>query len=197
MIPNDPKKKYASRLWGRFIVNPPLQYRFAATIAVFLGAAALFLRIQGQLTILYLIRRSPSLDEIAIGHMEKICSTGFSVSLVGIAFAFLISLKLSNFVAGPIYRIEKSLIEIGKGNLDFQIQLRKRDELKSTAEILNNTLSSLREKLTAEQTFRHDICNELNKILEDTDQTTENLRERLATVTRRIETRTTPFQLTH
>lgn len=50
---------------------------------------------------------------------------------------FLLGLLFSHRIAGPLYRIEKTLIEIAKGNLALKIKLRQGDELASLADIIN------------------------------------------------------------
>jgi len=50
---------------------------------------------------------------------------------------FLLGLLFSHRIAGPLYRIEKTLIEITKGNLTLKIKLRQGDELTSLADIIN------------------------------------------------------------
>lgn len=56
----------------------------------------------------------------------------------------VIGILLSHKIAGPAYRIERALREIGKGNLDIQIKLRKYDELQGIAEAINEMTSDLK-----------------------------------------------------
>jgi nitrogen fixation/metabolism regulation signal transduction histidine kinase len=54
---------------------------------------------------------------------------------------------LSHRIAGPAYRIERTLREIGKGNLDIHIKLRKYDELVGIANAINDMTSDLKKLL--------------------------------------------------
>lgn len=56
----------------------------------------------------------------------------------------LIGILLSHRIAGPAYRIEKTLREIGKGNLDVYIKLRKYDELVGIANAVNDMTFDLK-----------------------------------------------------
>jgi len=56
---------------------------------------------------------------------------------------FLLALLSSHKIAGPIYRIEKDLDEIAKGNLALRIRLRKGDELKPLADKINTIVENL------------------------------------------------------
>ncbi len=51
---------------------------------------------------------------------------------------------LSNKIAGPMYRINKSLDLMSDGDYSFDIKLRKRDEFKDLAARLNNVIDSIR-----------------------------------------------------
>ncbi|MDP8230389.1 MAG: methyl-accepting chemotaxis protein [Candidatus Gorgyraea atricola] len=72
------------------------------------------------------------------------------VLVFGIMAAVLISwraLILSHRLAGPIYRLEKDLQDIAKGNFSMRINFRKKDELKSIAEGINKILDEMEKRL--------------------------------------------------
>lgn len=50
---------------------------------------------------------------------------------------FILGLLFSHKIAGPIYRIEKTIDEISKGNLTLKIKLRQGDEFWDLADIIN------------------------------------------------------------
>jgi len=67
---------------------------------------------------------------------------------------FTLGLLFSHKIAGPLYRIEKTIYEIAKGNLGLKISLRKGDELwdladtiNSMTENFNNSIGSNKEDL--------------------------------------------------
>ncbi|MCX5665922.1 MAG: hypothetical protein NT036_02595 [Candidatus Omnitrophica bacterium] len=64
-------------------------------------------------------------------------SGAFVVIAVGIA-AIAITLFTSHRIAGPLYRIEKDLEELSRGNLNVHFNLRKNDEIKVLADTLND-----------------------------------------------------------
>ncbi len=53
---------------------------------------------------------------------------------------FMVSLELSNRMAGPLYRIEKELDERIQGAKKGPIRLRKKDEFKTLAEKINRLI---------------------------------------------------------
>ncbi len=56
-------------------------------------------------------------------------------------------LILSHRLAGPVYRLEKDLQDIAKGNFSIRIRFRKKDELKSIAEGINRILDEMEKRL--------------------------------------------------
>lgn len=107
---------------------------------------------------------------------------GFGVSLVlGVAGA----LFFPHSIAGPIYRIERELIEIGKGDLSKKLELRERDSCKDLAESVNTMIGELRNRIK-----RIDDCSDKitslvdrpetelsSKVIEDIKDTNEALRK--------------------
>ncbi|MBU4312678.1 MAG: hypothetical protein KJ706_08180 [Candidatus Omnitrophica bacterium] len=72
------------------------------------------------------------------------------VIVLGIVVVFFVSwrvLILSHRLAGPIYRLEKDLQDIAKGNFSMRINFRKKDELKSIAEGINKILDEMEKRV--------------------------------------------------
>jgi len=61
-----------------------------------------------------------------------------------ILFFCMISVLISHKVAGPLFRLKKSLIQVTQGDLDVVIKLRKWDDLKDLAEHMNTLIEELR-----------------------------------------------------
>lgn len=70
--------------------------------------------------------------------------TGFFSSLV---LGFLAAVFFPYAIAGPIYRIEKELVDIGNGDLKKKIKIRKGDEVGDLAESMNIMVEGLRAKI--------------------------------------------------
>ena len=72
------------------------------------------------------------------------------ILMFGIFIMILLSwraLIVSHRIAGPIYRLEKDLQNIAKGNFSMRIKFRKKDELKSIAEGINRILDEIENRL--------------------------------------------------
>ena len=63
-----------------------------------------------------------------------------------------VTLIVSHRIFGPLYRFEKDLEEIGKGNLVKQIRLRKRDQMVDFTASINNMTAGIHAKVFDIQT---------------------------------------------
>lgn len=73
--------------------------------------------------------------------------TAFFLCLVGMVPAlFYGALVFSHRIAGPLPKIYKTLEEIGKGNFDIRVSLRKKDELLELAGHINRMAARLKER---------------------------------------------------
>jgi len=70
------------------------------------------------------------------------------VIIVAGAVTVVITLFVSHRIAGPMYRLEKDIAEVAKGNLNVTFHVRKKDELQDLAGALNQMVKSLRDKKT-------------------------------------------------
>ena len=59
-----------------------------------------------------------------------------------------VSIFISHKIAGPLYRLKRSIAQITEGNLDVKIKLRKWDDLKDLAEHVNILAEELRTFVT-------------------------------------------------
>ncbi len=86
-----------------------------------------------------------------------------AVILVSLA-TIIVFLFISHRFAGPIHRLETELVEIGKGDLTTDIRLRKKDELKPLAAIVNNMVHNIRNPLSAAQAKISELGEDLESI---------------------------------
>jgi methyl-accepting chemotaxis protein len=65
--------------------------------------------------------------------------------IAGIILLFgVLSIFITHKIAGPLYRLKKTISEITNGNLDVRVKLRKGDDLKDLAEHVNMLSEELR-----------------------------------------------------
>jgi methyl-accepting chemotaxis protein len=114
--------------------------------------------------------------------------SGFIVSLV---LGFLITLFFPHAFAGPLYRIEKELDAIGRGDLTKQIELRKGSEVKELAEAVNRMTRQLRQQVE----IVRDAANEMAKMIEESSQGDEEAADKLAAASQRLQAAMKDFKL--
>ncbi len=68
------------------------------------------------------------------------------VFLAFILLSFIFGIIYSHKLAGPIYRLEKSLIQIIEGERDFEVRLRKGDQFQKFEILLNKLIKKLNEE---------------------------------------------------
>lgn len=140
--------------WRRrnYFIKKGFQARFILRFIL-----VIFLGIMVSSGIVYYLT-SKKIEEAYYRSHIKIASTGeivypiiFTANIITLSMIIIITivitLLISHKIAGPLYRIEKSIHEIGKGNLSFKIYLRAKDELITLAEIFNNMIAKLKGKI--------------------------------------------------
>ncbi|HAZ10994.1 MAG: HAMP domain-containing protein [Candidatus Omnitrophota bacterium] len=76
---------------------------------------------------------------------------------------FILGLLFSHRIAGPVYRIGKTLRDISKGNLGLRIRLREGDELVDLADTINNLTENFNKTIILDK----DIVIKIEKDLEE------------------------------
>lgn len=128
----------------KLVINKPLQRRIIVGVTivpmiVLIGATVAVALLTGQV-----------LDEARIAEQSLPTLGSLFISL----FLFIVAagatvvisaLRYSNRIAGPMYRLCKSMKEVREGDLSFIVKLRKGDELTEIADELNAMIRWLRE----------------------------------------------------
>jgi nitrogen fixation/metabolism regulation signal transduction histidine kinase len=71
---------------------------------------------------------------------------GVYILLLGVLIS-VVAVFLSHRIAGPLFRFERSVEEITRGNLAFCVILRKKDEGKELAGLMNEMITSLASRI--------------------------------------------------
>lgn len=130
-----------------YLVNRKMQLRYAGFMLLLVTGVSI---ISGY-TIFYTLWSSLG-DKLARVYpqgmlQEVLRATTFALIrnlLIVAPFIIWISILYSHRVAGPLVRITRTLKEIGEGNLDINIKLRRADELKELAASINGMAANLK-----------------------------------------------------
>ena len=86
---------------------------------------------------------------------------------VNVIIISIVSVMYSHQTAGPAFKLEKSIKRIAEGDLTFEVNLRKNDNLKELAVALNELLAKFRTTLAKSKTLSEDIATKLDKLEDD------------------------------
>lgn len=80
------------------------------------------------------------------------------------AATITILLYISHRIFGPLYRLEKDITEIGKGDLTVEVHLRQKDEFKDLGEMVNAMVRNIRDPLSSSQAKIKELEGEIGGI---------------------------------
>ncbi len=128
--------------------------------------------------------------------MASILGTFGLVSLIFLAITTLIGLVISRSMTRPISELVKGTTEIGKGNYDYRIRVRGRDELSVLAHRFMDMSASLKDTISQLGRLNQDLL-ERNRTLDATLQELRSAQEELVRSERLAATGKMTAQLAH
>ena len=142
------ERRYKRKRFFNYSIKTGLQLRMLIKIWIIILASLLLTGIifyfysdinVGKSYRLFHVKANNFLD-----FLLPVLLTGFFASLI---LGVVAALFFPHAVAGPIYRIEKEIIEIGKGRLNKEVIVRKGDEVKDLADSVNVMIVELRNRI--------------------------------------------------
>ncbi len=89
-----------------------------------------------------------------------------------LALVWVLTIALSHYVAGPLFRFEATLRSLREGDLRQRIKLRRFDQLKGTANEFNATLERLHEIVLHDRKRIEEIKGTLEDLMKKADKET-------------------------
>ena len=133
------------------LINRPLQREFTLVMLVIMMTAAFAVGIVINFTLSGLTESAPpTISRITLERMIFDANSQLVVSSILIIFVAVIATGFFGVfflhrVAGPVYRFRKVLERMGSGEIPSEVQLRRRDFFKETAEELNRVIQLLKQ----------------------------------------------------
>ena len=155
--------------WRRkkYLINRSIQFRYMGMIAIFV---VFFSAITGWsiylttwITIIERIRGEPRLHQILDELFRILLFRSLIVIVAGICVAFIITLFISHRIAGPMFRMRRTLDELGRGVIPRKVTLRKKDEFKELSEALNSVIAKAEEMTEANKEIKRNILKYAEK----------------------------------
>ncbi len=171
MKPNFSRKNYFIKkdFQGKFVLSYFLFVIFGSII--FVGILSLFSA--DSLTIVY-ENHDLQLGKTSAVLLKNILSAQWAFIVFGGLLVVIASILLTHRVAGPIYRFEKALDEMQKGNFNVSTTLRDKDEGHELAGKINEFNLALSAKLENMISLNRALDNEFAALCEELKQTAKN-----------------------
>ncbi|OGW90555.1 MAG: hypothetical protein A3D28_04375 [Omnitrophica bacterium RIFCSPHIGHO2_02_FULL_63_14] len=133
----------------QYFVERGLQLRFARFVILFVFLAALATGLTVFYTTYFLLGQRLA-DVYPQGRLVEIfrgVHIAFLINLLVIVpLIFYGSILFSHRIAGPLPKIYEALRQIGRGNFDVRLVLRKSDELVDLANTINQAAADLKQR---------------------------------------------------
>jgi methyl-accepting chemotaxis protein len=158
------------RKWRRknYFIKKELQGRFIFSFFIFVVVGSFFFTVifsllsADTLTIAYK-NYDLRLGKTPVILLRETLSAHWIFIFTGGLLVVLASMFLTHRFAGPVYRIEKSLEEMMKGNFNFEIRLRAKDEAKELAQMINDFNSLISSQLKEIRDLTDDMGSHISK----------------------------------
>ncbi|MEA3507146.1 MAG: HAMP domain-containing protein [Elusimicrobiota bacterium] len=164
------KKKFKRR---QLIIKKSFQIKYA--VIVFLAVMVTAFAVGADFYISIQAFAGEYLQEIpgAEKYMQSMNQIMYGKILVLMVIAVVISFIVSHKFAGPVFKLEKSMDKVKKGDLTHKMYLREGDEFTRLAEIFNGLVSEFRESVELDRRLAADIKSELEEIEPSLDAETK------------------------
>ena len=140
----------------QYFIRKDYQFKFILKFCLIvlagsiISTAFLFFFAQGTLTSSFEHSRLV-IRNTATAIMPAVILTNV-ITLIVITFAtIVVVLFISHKIAGPMFRFEKDLKDIGQGDLTKKVRLRKKDQFTNLGDSLNIMTATLHEKVVSTQ----------------------------------------------
>lgn len=177
----------------QFLIKRGLQFKFALVMFYVFGLAAFMVWWETYQSFSGLSRSGLITDPVVMAWIRQISKVILVKIAISTVLVFVLSILLSHYLAGPIYRLEKSLELFRDLNFSIPMKLRRGDQLKDVERIYNETreaigqaieadrekVAALAERLSAlEGKLDKRPANELNRILAELGKILQNFKTR-------------------
>lgn len=129
-----------------FQVNFILRFCGLAVLGSVISGVILYLFSRGAVTTTFVNSRLSIMSTADYVLPALLGSSIITIAFISIVTAGVV-MYLSHRIAGPLYKIEKSIKEVGAGNLTVTIKLRSTDEITKMADCFNEMAGGLKTHL--------------------------------------------------
>ena len=129
-----------------FQVRFILKFCLLMLLGIIISTGLLFISSQGTLTSSFKDSRL-IIENTSLAILPAIIYTSLITICLLMLATIVVTLFISHKIAGPMFRFEKDLKEIGEGNLTKKVVLRQKDQAAELADSITDMTALLREKV--------------------------------------------------
>jgi methyl-accepting chemotaxis protein len=138
-----------------FLVKRTFQLKYASIITALFGLASFIVWWEMYQQIRGLYDRGIIADPEIFGLLLQISQIVLLKLAIALLLIWFLAILLSHFIAGPLYRLEKSLGILRSGDLTHRLFFRKRDQIQGMASHFNEAMDELH-KIVSEDRVKLD-----------------------------------------
>ncbi len=140
-----------------------LKFCGLVVLASVISGAALYLFSRNTVTTAFVNSRLSIVSTSDYILPSLIGSGLIAIALVGIATTIVV-MYISHRISGPIFNIERSIKQVGKGDLTTKISLRSTDEMGKLADCVNEMTENLKNNIFEIKTKSDDLEKAIEKM---------------------------------
>ncbi|MGM0607481.1 MAG: hypothetical protein ACQESP_03575 [Candidatus Muiribacteriota bacterium] len=171
----------------KFLINKPFQYKL---IFVFSLIVIFSTNITASLIYAFLSGAVDLSGILGITDGNFLLPSIIIAQIISIVLIIIIGVFLTHTMAGPIYRFEKAIELVSEKDLTVKFNLRKDDEFKNLADLINSMIKKLNSELIGMENKINSLENYANKIEnskeEELKKITENIKKTVYELTKGI-----------
>lgn len=164
----------------QYFIKKGLQTRFITTVFLIIILVAVVLACNLYFFYLFLENQDDNTEgvyKVALERLQKdindkLFSRLILLVLVNIAIVILISLFFSHQIAGPLYKLEKTLKRIIEGDLGVRFAFRQSDRMDELAELLNDMKDRMVDTIKGIKSLNEKATSQISEIGGGKDQKT-------------------------
>lgn len=140
------------RSWKRrnYLVNKSLQPRYMAMVGILILIMSVLIAWIVYSTMWYALSEMLEGDPMFYVRFRAmnidLLGRFLTVIVLGSALAVILMMFISHRIAGPLFRLERTIREMGEGKIPLKVNLRQKDEFKQLAAVVNSAISRMEEK---------------------------------------------------
>ena len=152
----------------KFFINRSFQTRFIVKFLLILllaGVVSIVLTLlttKGTLTSSF-VDSKLVIQKTSLAIMPSVIYTNIITTAVVGLVAIVVVLLVSHKIAGPMFRFDKDIVRVSKGDLKSKIHIRNGDQFEEIASSLNVMISSLNAKISSIRKTVDDLADAAEK----------------------------------